>query len=105
MRALIQRTMDTGQERLSPLSEVEPDILARLRPLVREAIKSGQPVHVGASWWCGITVEEERLEAELLPWAEGPLLVSMAVSPSKGNAPTLVEVEAATCSRRQPTDG
>ena len=96
MRPLIQRTMDTGQERLSPLSEVEPDILAQLRPLVREAIKSGQPVHVGASWWCRITVEQERLEAELLPWAEGPPLVSMTVTPGEGNAPALLEVEAAS---------
>ena len=96
MRPLIQRTMDTGQERLSPLSEVEPDILAQLRPLVREAIKSGQPVHVGANWWCRITVEQERLEAELLPWAEGPPLVLMTVTPGEGNAPALLEVEAAS---------
>ena len=35
MKLLIQRTIDTGQEGLSPLSEVEPDILAQLWPLVR----------------------------------------------------------------------
>ena len=95
MRLLIQRTIETGQERLSPMSEVEPKILAQLKPLVREAVKSGQPVHVGASWWCRATVEQERLEADLLPWAEGPPLVSMTVTPGKGNAPALLEVEAA----------
>ena len=73
MRSLIQRTIDTGQERLSPLSEVEPDILAKLRPLVREAVKSGQPVHVGANWWCRATT----------------------VTPGKGDAPALLEVKAA----------
>ena len=60
MRLLIQRTIETGQERLSPLSEEEPDILAQLWPLVREAIKSGQRVHVGAGWWCRATVEQEQ---------------------------------------------
>ena len=95
MRLLIQRTIESGRERLSPLSEVEPDILAQLRPLVREAIESGQPVHVGASWWFRATVGQERLEADLLPWAEGPPLVSMTVTPGKGNAPALLEVEAA----------
>ena len=29
MRLLIQRTMDTDEHRLSPLSEVEPDLLAQ----------------------------------------------------------------------------
>lgn len=29
MRLLIERTINTGQERLLPLSEVEPDILLR----------------------------------------------------------------------------
>ncbi len=58
MRLLFERTIDTGQERLVPLSEVDPDILARLRPLLREAIKSGQRVHVDAGWWCRITSEE-----------------------------------------------
>ena len=95
MRLLIQRTIDTGQERLSPLSEVEPDILAQLRPLVREAIKSGQPVHVGVNWWCRANVEQERLEADLLPWAEGPPLVSMTVTPGEGDAPALLEVAVA----------
>ena len=52
MRLLIQRTIDTGQERLARLSEVEPDILAELGPLLREAIKSGQRVHVGAGSGC-----------------------------------------------------
>ena len=41
MKLLIERTIDTGQQRLSPLSEVDPDILAHQRPLVRQAIKSG----------------------------------------------------------------
>ena len=58
MRLLIERTIDTGQERLVPLSEVDPDILARLRPLLRKAIKSDQRVHVDAGWWCRITSEE-----------------------------------------------
>ena len=53
MRLLIERTIDTGQERLAPLSEVEPDILAQLWPLVQEAIKSGQRIHVGAGWCAG----------------------------------------------------
>jgi hypothetical protein len=83
MRLLIQRTIDTGQERVARLSEVEPDIVAQLRPLVREGIKSGQPVHVGANWWCRVTVDQSRLEAELLPWAEGPPLVSMTVTPGE----------------------
>ena len=87
--------IESSQERLSPLSEVDPDILAQLRPLVREAIKSGQPVHVGANWWCRATVEQERLEADLLPWAEGAPLVSMTVTPGEGNAPALLEVAVA----------
>ena len=40
MKLLIQRTIETGQERLSPRSEVESNNLAQLRPLVREAITS-----------------------------------------------------------------
>ena len=76
--------------------EMLMDILAQLRPPVREAIKSGQPVHVGANWWCRATAEQERLEADLLPWAEGPPLVSMTVTPGKGDAPALLEVEAAS---------
>ena len=67
MRLLIERTIDTGQERLTPLFEVDLDILAQLRPLVREAIKSGQRVHVGGGWWCRVTSDKGRLEAELLP--------------------------------------
>lgn len=95
MRLLIQRTIDTGQERLARLSEVEPDILAELGPLLREAIKSGQRVHVGAGWWCRAAVEQKRLEVELLPWAEGPGLVSMAVPPGEGDAPPVLELEVA----------
>lgn len=95
MRLLNQRTIDTGQERLSPLSEMDPDILAQLWPLVRESIKSGQRVHVGAGWWCRATVEQERLEADLLPWAAGPPLVSMTVTPGEGDAPALLEVAVA----------
>ena len=95
MRLLIQRTIDTGQERLSPLCEVDPDTLAELRPLVREAIKSGQRMHVGAGWWCRATVEQERLEAELLPWASGPPLVSMTVIPGEEDGPAVVEVSVA----------
>ena len=92
MRLLIERTIDTGQERLARLFEVNPDILAQLRPLVREAIKSGQRVHVGAGWWCWATVEEERLEAELLPWSEGPALVSMTVTPGEGDRTPVLEL-------------
>lgn len=95
MRLLIERTIDTGHVRLSPLSEVEPDILAQLRPLVREAVKSGQPVHVGANWWCRITADQGRLEAELLPWAEGPALVSMTVTPGEGGRRPVLELEVA----------
>ena len=95
MRLLNQRTIDTGQERLSPLSEMDPDILAQLWPLVRESIKSGQRVHVGAGWWCRATVEQERLEADLLPWAAGLPLVSMTVTPGEGDAPALLEVAVA----------
>ena len=47
MRLLVQRTLDTGQEGLAPLSEVEPDVLAQMCPLLREGLKSGQPLHVG----------------------------------------------------------
>ena len=92
MRLLIERTIDTGQERLTPLFEVDLDILAQLRPLVREAIKSGQRVHVGGGWWCRVTADQGRLEAELLPWAEGPALVLMTVTPGEGDAPALLEV-------------
>lgn len=92
MRVLIQRIIDTGQEQALRLCEVDPDILAQLWPPVREAIKSGQRVHVGGGWWCQATVEQERLEADLLPWAEGSPLVSMTVTPSEGDAPALLEV-------------
>ena len=95
MRLLIERTIDTGQERLAPLSEVDPDILAQLRPLMQEAIKSGQPVHVGANWWCRVTADQGRLEAELLPWAEGPILVSVLVSPGAGGRPPVLELKVA----------
>ena len=94
MRLLIQRNIDTGQQRPAPLSGVDPDILALLRPLVREAIKSGRRTHVGAGWWCRATVARQRLEAELLPWAEGPSLVSLRVTPGEGDAPSLLEVAA-----------
>lgn len=67
MRFLVERTIETGQQRLSPMSEVEHDIVAQLRPLVREAIKSGQRVHVGGWWWCRITADQDRLKGELLP--------------------------------------
>jgi len=87
--------MDTGEHRLSPLSEVEPDLLAQLRPLVQEAIKSGQRVHVGAGWWSRITVDQGRMEGELLPWAEGPPLVAMTVTLGEGDAPAHLEVEVA----------
>ena len=92
MRLLIERTIDTGQQRLSPLSEVDPDILAQLRPLVREAIKSGQRVHVGAGWWCRITSDQGRLEAELCAWADGSALVSMTVTPGEGRRPPVLEL-------------
>ncbi len=95
MRLLIQQTIDTGEHRLSPLSEVEPDHLAQLRPLVQEAIKSGQRVHVGAGWWCRITVDQGRMEAALRPWAEGPPLVAMTVTPGEGDAPAHLEVAVA----------
>ena len=74
------------------LSEAEPEILAELGPLLREAIKSGQRVHVRAGWWCRAAVEQERLEAELLPWASGPALVSMTVTPGQGDWPPLLEL-------------
>lgn len=83
MRLLVERTIDTGQERVALLSEVDSDILAQLRPLVREAIKSGRHVHVGGGWWYPITVDQGRLEAELLPWAEDPALVSTTVRPGE----------------------
>ena len=92
MRLLIERTIDTGQERLGPLSEVNPDILAQLRPLVREAIKSGQRVHVGGGWWCRANVDQGRLEAELLPWSDGPALVSMTVTPGEGDRTPVLEL-------------
>ena len=95
MRLVIERTMETGEERLSPLSEMDPDILAELWPLMREAIKSGQRVHVGGGWWCRANVEQERLEAELVPWAEGSPLVSVTVTPGEGDAPALLEVAVA----------
>lgn len=89
---MIQRTIETGQERVLRLSEVEPDVLAQLRPLVREAIKSGQPVHVGANWWCRVRVDQSRLEAELLPWAEGRPLVSMTVTPGEEDRAPVLEL-------------
>ena len=95
MRVLIQRMIDTGQERVARLSEAEPEIVAELGPLLREAIKSGQRVHVGAGWWCRAAVERERLEAELIPWASGPALVSMGVTPGKGDRPPVLELGAA----------
>ncbi|MYC82126.1 MAG: hypothetical protein F4X19_08550 [Acidobacteria bacterium] len=92
MRLLIERTIDTGQERVAVLSEVEPDMLAQLGPLLREAIKSGQRVHVGAGWWCRAAVEQKRLEAELLRWVSGPALVSMRITPGKGDRPPILEL-------------
>ena len=92
MRLLIERTIDTGQERLAPLSEVDPDLLAQLWPPVREAIKSGQRVHVGAGWWCRANVDQGRLEAELLPWSDGPALVSMTVTSGEGDRPPVLEL-------------
>ena len=46
MRVLIQRMIDTGQERVARVAEVELEVLAELGPLLREAIKSGQRVSV-----------------------------------------------------------
>ena len=36
--SLTHRTQETGHERLSPLAEVDPDLLTWLRPLVRRSL-------------------------------------------------------------------
>lgn len=48
---LIHQTRETGHVRTSPLSEVDPDVLAQLKPLVCEELDSSDPVHVGGGYW------------------------------------------------------
>lgn len=91
--ALLYRVLDTGHERLSPLSEVEPGILEQVRPLVQEGIKNGQPLHAGADYWIAACEDGGRLVA--LIWhgvALGDPLVSLTVTRATGDALPLLEV-------------
>ena len=90
--ALLHRNADTGHVRESPLSEAAPDILAQLRPLVREAIKSGQALHVGADYWMAACEDGGRLVCSIWPGAAlGDPLVSMTVTRASGDALPLLE--------------
>ena len=88
-RHLNHRTKQTGHTRRSPLSEVEPAILEQLRPVVAEAIKGGQPRHVGADFWIRAREDGGRLVASV--WHGDPL-VTMTVTRATGDAPPLLEV-------------
>ena len=91
--ALLYRTLDTGHERLFPLSEVEPGILEQVRPLVQEGIKSGQPLHVGADYWIAACEDGGRLVASIWHGAAlGDPLVSLTVTRATGDALPLLEV-------------
>ena len=90
---LIHRTLETGHERVFPLSEVEPGVLEQLRPLVQEGIKSGQPLHVGANYWIAACEDGGRLVASIWHGAAlGDPLVSMTVTRASGDALPLLEV-------------
>ena len=78
---LIHQTLETGHERLSPVSEAVGDGLALLRPLVREALKHVQPLHVGAAFWMQAADDAGRLEAKIWHGPEpiGPPLVEVSI--------------------------
>jgi len=91
--ALRHLTAETGHERLSPLSEVEADVLEQVKPLLREAIKSGQPLHVGAEYWVAACEDGGRLAASIWHGAAlGDPLVSLTVTRATGDALPLLEV-------------
>jgi len=81
-RYLRHVTVDTGHERRFPLSEVNPDIMEQLKPLLTESIKFGKPMHVGAGFWVLAVLEKATtLRADI--WHGGPEgqpLVSMSVT-------------------------
>ena len=64
-RYLRHVTVDTGHERRSPLSEVDPDIMEQLKALLTESIKFGKPMHVGAGFWV-LAVLEKATSAEVV---------------------------------------
>ena len=91
--ALLHRTLETGHEQLSPRSEVSADVLAHLRPLLREALHHGRRVHVGADWWVQVLEDADRLEFALAvdAWTE-PLYRCQVTPPAGVGRPSLLEV-------------
>lgn len=90
---LLHRTMETGRERRSPLSEEDPAALTRLRPLLAAAVTFHQPVHVGESYWITAHLTDARLRASI--WhgsASGPALVTLQVTRGAGEAPPVLVV-------------
>ena len=63
VRALDHLTVETGQVRRSPLREVGPDVLARLRRSLALALASADPVPIGGGW---SMVAREEVDPALL---------------------------------------
>ena len=64
--ALIHRTIESGHERLSPRSEIDGDMLAWLRPLVVDALRTGECLPLmDSGWWMRCTTGPGRLAASL----------------------------------------
>ena len=97
MDILLHKTIETGHVRQSLRREVDPDILAALRPLVSEAVKhSKRPVHVGAGWWIRAELDGGRLAFDLAGDRSGPWVYSCTVTRADGPArPALLEVSIA----------
>lgn len=90
--ALRHLTAETGHERLSPLSEVEADVLEQVRPVLQEAIKHGDRRHVGAGWWIEAELEAGRLAYRLYGAPDGPELAACTLTRGAGRVPPLLEV-------------
>ena len=69
-RAFLHLTVETGHVRLSPRGEVADGALRALRPMVAEAIRSGEPVELRPSaWWLSAAERGPMLDASLW-WGE-----------------------------------
>ena len=91
---LNHRTVETGDVRRSPRSEIEPDVLAAMAGLIAARLEDGGPVELGAGWRGRFREAEggDVLEARL--WAagmelEGPPAVRLRVEIRPGLAPML----------------
>ena len=85
--ALIHRTIESGDARLSSRSEVDPAVLAGLRPMIRDALATGAGAPLlDSGWWMRCSTSGGRLLASL--WASRPTGDSrLPAAPDNGTAP------------------